>query len=173
MAIVKVSFVKPGKNVRAGAKANIRYIQNRRGKEGAKITRTLFGSDGLMGRLEAYRMIDEAEQGSRFFRVIINFDAKAEDTERDLQLEAVLQNVIHGLEENLKRYVSYVGVVHDDHTPLRHIHALVIAKERLLPVQQMRHTATQICLEQRRVRDLLHEQVRERGDTVWQRERSK
>ena len=66
MAIVKASFTKS----QGSAKAAIRYIQHRPGIEGATVTRTLFGSDGLMGRYEAYRMIDEAEKGSRFFRFV-------------------------------------------------------------------------------------------------------
>jgi hypothetical protein len=64
MAICKANFIPKGANVRSTAKANIRYIQNRRGKEGEKIQRTLWGIDGTMQRQEAYRMIDEAEKGS-------------------------------------------------------------------------------------------------------------
>lgn len=71
MAIVIARYIPKAKS----AKANLRYIQNRSGKDGAKITRTLFGSDGCMTREEAYRMIDEAERGTRFFRVIINTTA--------------------------------------------------------------------------------------------------
>src|SRR6266702_3931565 len=82
MAIVKASFTKST----GGAKASIRYIQHRPGIEGTSVTRTLFGSDGLMGRYEAYRMIDEAQKGSNFFRIIINPDVKTEDTKRDLAL---------------------------------------------------------------------------------------
>ena len=36
--------------VRETAKATIRYIEHRPGKEGAKITRTLFGRDGDNGK---------------------------------------------------------------------------------------------------------------------------
>jgi hypothetical protein len=46
MAIVKVKFVRKGAKERKGAKANIRYIQNRQGRDGAKISRPLFGSGG-------------------------------------------------------------------------------------------------------------------------------
>ena len=60
MAIVKASYT----TIPAGAKASIRYIEHRPGKDGAKITRKLFGIDGLMGRDQAYRLIDEAEEGS-------------------------------------------------------------------------------------------------------------
>jgi hypothetical protein len=177
MAIVKVKFVKPGRNERGSAKANIRYMQNRRGKDGAKITRTLFGNGGVMGRGDAYNLIDEAEQGSRFFRVIVNPDTKTEDTKRDLNLREVLETTISAMRERLDIQVSYVVAIHADHTPQRHIHALVIARERLLPAQLMIQTATQVCGEQRKQRDLLHEQHREqeqsREGKVWERERSK
>src|SRR6185437_4867406 len=103
MAIVKVSYTpKAGR-----AKATIRYMQHRPGKDQEKITRTLFGSDGLMGRWEAYRMIDEAAHGSRFFRIIINPDAKTEDTKRDLSLREITERTIHGLEEHLDKPVSW------------------------------------------------------------------
>src|SRR5437899_4152606 len=152
MAIVKVKFVKPGRNERESAKANIRYIQNRRGKDGAKITRTLFGNGGVMGRSDAYSLIDEAEQGSRFFRVILNPDVKTEDTKRDLNMQEVIETTISAIKEWGEREVSWVAAIHADHTPQRHIHALVITKERLLPVNLMRDTATNECVEQRRER---------------------
>ncbi len=177
MAVVKVNYVKPGRNARAGAKATIRYIQNRRGKDGAKITRTLFGTGGVMGRNDAYSLIDGAEEGSRYFRVIINPDVKTEDTRRDLNLQELIETTISVTREGHDTEVSWIAVIHNDHTPQRHIHALVIAKERLLPAPLMIQTATKRCLEQRRERDHIYEQHREqeRGkeEQVWQRERSK
>jgi hypothetical protein len=62
MAIVKATYTKS----KAGAKAAIRYIQHRPGRDGEKATRELFGSDGVLDRQEAYRMIDAAEKGSVF-----------------------------------------------------------------------------------------------------------
>ena len=61
MAVVKANYVRPGGGAKARAKASIRYIQHRRGEDGERITRQLFGSDGPMERDEAYRMIDEAK----------------------------------------------------------------------------------------------------------------
>ncbi len=49
------------------AKQVIRYIQHRKGKDGAQQTRTLFGNDGVMTTRQAYRMIDEAAKGTIFF----------------------------------------------------------------------------------------------------------
>jgi len=177
MAVVKVNYVKPGRNARAGAKATIRYIQNRRGKNGAKIQRTLFGTGGVMGRNDAYSLIDEAEEGSRYFRVMINPDVKTEDTKRDLNLREVIETTISTMREGLDTEVSWIAAIHADHTPQRHIHALVIVKERFLPAPLMIQTATKRCLEQRRERDLIYEQQREQeqglGGHVWEREKSK
>jgi len=177
MAVVRVSYIKPGRKERAGAKANIRYIQNRRGKDRVKITRTLFGDGGVMGRNDAYSLIDEAEWGSRFFRVVINPDVKTEDTKRDLNLREIIETTISTLREELDTDVSWVAAMHDDHTPQRHIHALVIARARLLPAPLMIQTATQLCRQQRQERDLLYEKEREQEQgkegNVWERERSK
>ncbi len=52
MAIVKANYTKSSVNI----KASIRYIQHRAGKDGQKITRTLFGIDGELEREEAYTM---------------------------------------------------------------------------------------------------------------------
>ena len=176
MAVVRASYIKPGRKERAGAKANIRYMQQRRGKDGAKITRTLFGDGGVMGRNDAYSLVDEAEAGSRFFRVVINPDVKTEDTKRDLNLREVIETTISTLREELDTEVSWVAAIHNDHTQQRHIHALVIARARLLPAPLLIQTATQLCHEQRTERDLLYEQEREQEGKeghVWERERSK
>src|SRR6266849_9577411 len=98
MAIVKATYTKSS----GGAKASIRYIEHRPGKDGAKITRTLFNGDGAMGRYEAYRMIDEAEKGSFFFRFVISPDPKGEDTEKDLFLREITERTILRLEDRFQ-----------------------------------------------------------------------
>jgi hypothetical protein len=184
MAFLEVKYVKKGRGEREAVKANIRYIQNRRGRDGAKIQRTLFGSGGNVERADVYRMIDEAERGSTFFKVIINFDRQTEDTRRDLSHREIVEQVMHALEDQLQTSFPWVAVLHDDHTALRHIHAMVIVRERLLPVQAMKQAAIEAISTQRRERDLLLEksQVRENQaevlrkedeDRAWQRERSK
>ena len=60
MAVVKANYVKKGEGERARAKATIKYIQHRPGKDHEKKARNLFGIDGSMGRWQAYRMIEEA-----------------------------------------------------------------------------------------------------------------
>ncbi len=52
-------------------KASIRYIQHRRGKDGQKVARSLFGIDGELERQQAYTMIDEAKKGTRFYRLVL------------------------------------------------------------------------------------------------------
>src|ERR1700730_9450575 len=98
MAIVKATYTKSS----AGAKASIRYIEHRPGKDGEKLTRTLFGIDGLMGRWQAYRMIDKAEQGSFFYRFALSPDPKSEDTERDLFLREITEQTMRLLEDQLQ-----------------------------------------------------------------------
>jgi hypothetical protein len=66
MAIMKATYTRKAD----GAKAAIRYIAHRPGKDGAKATRVLYGIDGAMGRWQAYHMIDEAATGSYFYRLL-------------------------------------------------------------------------------------------------------
>jgi hypothetical protein len=171
MAIFKASFIPKRLNVREAAKANIRYIQNRRGKDGAKITRALWGIDGKMDREEAYRMIDEAEDGSIFYRFIINFDPDKEDMRKDIHIHDVAEKTILGLEERLGTQLEWVASTHDDHTPLRHVHILAVLPKRLQvqDLQASRQTATEAALEQRRERDLgLERAAREREEAQWE-----
>jgi hypothetical protein len=170
MAIVKATYTKSSK----GAKASIRYIEHRPGKEGAKITRTLFGSDGKMEREEAYRMIDEAEKGSVFFRFVISPDPKQEDTEKDLHLREVTEQTMQALEERLHKEVQWVAVEHNDHAPHRHVHVVAVVPGRLQAqdFQLLRQAATAAALEQRRQRDLAREQqAREQEGAQWEQER--
>ncbi|MDQ3976917.1 MAG: hypothetical protein M3264_10365 [Thermoproteota archaeon] len=153
MAIVKASYT----TIPAGAKASIRYIEHRPGKEGAKITRNLFGIDGLMGRDQAYRLIDEAPKGSMFYRFILSPDPKLEDTRRDLHLRDMTEKTIQALERRLKQEVQWVAAEHDDHAPNRHVHVVAVVKGKLhIPdFEAMRERATEAALFQRRERDLV------------------
>src|SRR6266699_3739289 len=172
MAIVKATYTKR----RDSAKAAIRYIQHRKGRDGANITRTLFGSDGLMGRWEAYRMIDEAQQGSLFFRIILSPDPKQEDTSKDLFLREITEHTMQSLEERIRQPISWVGAEHNDHTANRHVHLVAVVAGRLNPqdLQELRRAATEASLEQRRQRDLaVEQQAKEQQaaeEEVWERE---
>src|SRR5947209_494986 len=99
MAIFKATYTTNP----AGAKASIRYIEHRPGKENAKITRTLWGSDGKMERSEAYRMIDEAGKGSVFYRFVLSPDPVNEDTNKDLYLRDLTEQTMRGLEDHFRR----------------------------------------------------------------------
>src|SRR5437879_682669 len=155
MAIVKASYTKNS----GGAKASIRYIEHRPGKDNTKINRILFGMDGAMGRWEAYRMIDEAEKGSLFFRFVISPDPAKEDTEKDLFLREITEKTMLSLEERLHRDVQWVASIHDDHAPHRHVHIVAVVPGRLYAqdFQSMRKTATEEGVAQRQERDLAKE----------------
>ncbi len=163
VAIVKASFTK----AKPGAKAAIRYIQHRPGNEQTRITRTLFGCDGQMSKEEAYRCIDRAHKGSIFFRFVISPDPAQEDTDKDLHLRQITETTMLTLEERLHQHVSWVGAVHDDHAPHRHVHVVAVVQGRLQvqDFQVLRQTATEVCLHQRRERDcVLEQQNREREE---------
>ena len=155
MAVVIVNYTKST----GSAKANIRYIQHRAGKDGSKIVRTLFGSDGTMSRGEAYQMIDDAQQGSVFFRIKISPDPAKEDTKRDLFLQEVTHKTLDTVEQRLGKQVNYVASIHDDHTDIRHVHVLAVVNGRLNPqdFKALRETATSVSLAQRQSRDLATE----------------
>jgi hypothetical protein len=170
MAIVKATYTRRSE----GAKASIRYIENRPGKENEKITRSLFGSDGKMERMEAYSMIDDAEKGSIFFRFVISPDPEKEDTQKDLQLREITERTMQQLEKQIKKTVQWVAAIHNDHAPHRHVHVVAVIKGRLnsQDFYQMRKEATEASVDQRRELDLMREQmqVREQGEQ-WERQR--
>jgi hypothetical protein len=156
MAIVKASYTKSG----GGAKASIRYIAHRPGKEGAEVTRKLFGIDGLMEREQAYRFIDEAEEGSLFYRFILSPDPQREDTRRDLHLRDMTEKTMQTLMARLKQEVQWVAAEHDDHAPNRHVHVVAVVKRKLhtRDFEAMRQRATGAALFQRKERDFAREQ---------------
>jgi hypothetical protein len=165
MAIVKATYTRKG----SSAKAAIRYMQHRPGKEQERMTRTLFGIDGALGRWQAYHMIDQAEKGSVFFRFVVSPDPQGEDTDKDLRLWEVTERTMHTLEERIHKQVSWVAVEHDDHAPHRHVHIVAVVAGRLQEqdFQALRQTATEACLEQRRELDLTRAQQGE--EAAWER----
>ncbi len=166
MAIFKATYTK----ISAGAKANIRYIQNRRGKDNAKISRTLFGIDGNMERREAYRMIDESGKGSVFYRLVINFDAEKEDTHKDLYIQTITENTMSAVENRFGQPVQWVAATHADHTPLRHVHILAILPKKLQvhDLQELRQIATEEAVKQRREKDKVLAQKQEQEAGQWE-----
>lgn len=159
MAIVKASYTRKG----GSAKATVRYIENRPGKDGTRTVRTLFTADGKVERAEVYDMIDQAANGSYFFRFVISPDPKREDSDTNLSLREITERTIQSLEDRFQCPLQWVAAIHADHTDTRHIHAIAIVPERLQvqDFQRMRSAATEEALEQRRHLDLMRE-VRER-----------
>lgn len=157
MAIVKANYVKRGKGEKGRAKATIRYIQHRRDREGERVSRTLFGYDGELSRQQAYRMIDEAPQkGTTFYRIVISPAPGAEDRYKDLDLTDVTLHTMLALEERIGREVQFVAAIHDDHSPHRHVHTLVVIQHARLnrdDFAALRLAATERSLFQRRQRD--------------------
>jgi hypothetical protein len=170
MAIFKAGFTRIG----AEAKQTIRYNQNRPGKDNTKITRSLWGWGGTIERKEAYKLIDEANNRSYFYRIILNFDAQKEDTYKDIYLRTVTEQTMRGLEEGLGTAFEFIAATHDDHTPLRHVHILALLPRRLErnDLAAGRMLATEAALQERRERDQIreHQQKKEKGKS-WERER--
>jgi hypothetical protein len=164
VAIFKANYCKRGKTERSLAKASVRYIQHRAGFEGEKITRDLFGSDGLMDRYQAYRMIDEAPKGSYFYRFVLSPDPKREDRNHDLDMRDIARHTILALEERLDQSILWVGAVHDDHAPHLHAHLIAIVPQKLTvaDLTMLRGAETGAALEQRHILDLLAGLERER-----------
>jgi hypothetical protein len=82
MAIVKAKYVRGKPRI----KAHLRYITHRRGRDGERITRPLFGRDGALTKHQIYEMIDAARRGAVFHKFVINFHPVKEDTRKDLNL---------------------------------------------------------------------------------------
>jgi hypothetical protein len=163
MAIVKANFVKRDKKQKQRAKATVKYMEHRPGKEGRKTQRALFGSDGVMDRIEAYNMIDDAGKGSIFFRFVVSPNVTEEDTRRDLDLRALTEETMSTLSAKFKpkqKVVQWVAAVHDDHTDKRHVHILAVVPGRVNEhdLTRMIATATTASAEQRRALDAYLEQ---------------
>jgi len=161
MAIITAKFSKS----KSRMKAAVRYIEHRAGREGEKVKRELFGIDGVMNREQAYQMIDEAEKGTAYFRLVISPDPTKEDTERDLHLAELTRQTMLTLEERLQKEVPYAAAEHNDHAPHRHIHVLALVRGRVntQDLQALRDTATQTALGQRQERDLQRQAQQQKG----------
>src|SRR5947209_5144559 len=164
MAIVKASYTRKGRI----AKASVRYIENRPGRDGAKIRRTLFNADGKVERREVYTMIDQADKHSYFFRLVISPDPKREDSDKNLALRELTEKTIASLEDRFQQPLPWVAAIHADHADHRHVHVIAIVPARLnvQDFQRMRSAATEAALEQGQHLALAREQ-RERVQEGW------
>src|SRR5947207_2419426 len=155
MAILKATYTRKG----GTAKASVRYIENRPGKDGARVVRTLFNADGKVGRADVYTMIDQADKNSYFFRLVISPDPKREDSDKNLALREITERTIQSLEDRFQQPLQWVAAIHADHAEHRHIHAIAIVPQRLnvQDFQRMRTAATEEAREQLRHLDLVRE----------------
>jgi len=156
MAIVKANYTRQGSQ----AKASVRYIQHRPGKDGGRCVRALFQADGKAEREEVYTMIDQAANGSYFFRLVISPDPQHEDRDKDLSLRELTEQTLRSLENRFQQPLQWVAAIHADHAEHRHIHVLAIVPERLnvQDFQCMKRAATEAALAQARERACAREQ---------------
>jgi hypothetical protein len=166
MAIVRVSYTRK----RGRAKASVRYIENRPGRDGARLRRTLFKADGQVERREVYTMIDQAAQGSFFYRLVVSPDPRREDSDKNLGLRELTEKTIRSLEARFQQPLHWAATVHDDHAEHRHIHALAILPQRLnvQDCQYLRRAATEAALQQVQQLTLAREQQEQlQEDWSW------
>src|SRR3954463_3023899 len=169
MAIVKNNYVKRGSGQMARVKASLRYITHRPGKDKERMYRELFGHDGVMDKDQAYRMFDEAQKGTNFFRFVISPDPKREDKFRDLHMREIAKKTIQHLKEklSLQGEIQFVAAIHNDHTWIRHIHAIALVPKRLTKEEfqvfkDLWQAAAEEAKSQRQQLDQMREAQRER-----------
>jgi hypothetical protein len=175
MAVVIAQYFKQNQQPKAAARENVKYIQFRKGKDREDIMRPLFGSDGPMTRLEGYQFIADAPKGTKFYTIIISPDPAKEDQSRDLDMEQIAYTTMQTVEERAKTPVQWVAAVHQEHSDVRHIHALAAVKGRLTPpdLRALIASATGECREQRLERDLIREKHARQRESEQERERSR
>jgi hypothetical protein len=167
MAVVRLKYIRGRQQI----KAHLRYITHRRGKTQEKITRLLFGRDGLTDKRAAYEMIDSAKRGTAFFKIMISPDPMKEDTHKNLDLQHITRQTLLKLEKQLGRHFQFVATVHNDHTPLRHVHGIFLlqgrlSKEEFRALQKTAYkTATHSARLQRKALDRVREHPRYRSLT--------
>jgi hypothetical protein len=130
------------------------------------MSRELFDAFDHTDKSRTYERID-AMKHPLFFKFILNFDAKKEDTFKDLDLQHITRRTLREMQRLIGRDVPFVATLHDDHTPLRHIHAIGmvegrIAKADFQKLKTLWQTATAEAREQRRQRDRVREHPRVR-----------
>ena len=127
MAIVKARYVRGKSRI----KAHLRYITHRRGIEGERMSRPLFGKDGALSKQQIYDMIDATKRGAVFHKFVINFHPVKEDTRNDLNLWEITRKTIAHIKTKFGDSVPFVATIHDDHTALRHVHGFFMVEGRL------------------------------------------
>jgi hypothetical protein len=157
MAIVKAKYVRSKPRI----KAHLRYITHRRGGEGERITRPLFGKDGGLTKQQIYDMIDHVGRGAVFHKFVINLHPVKEDTHKDLNLWELTRKTLETIKTQFGVSVPFVATIHDDHTLLRHIHGFFIVegrlnKEEFAKIKGLWKVASKEVRRQRRRLDRMH-----------------
>ena len=155
MAVVRANYCTRGSAERHIAKANISYIQTRPGRDKQRLTRTLFGPTGALGRKEANQFITDAPAGTYFYRLKLSPDPMREDVQRDLNMQKLTRMMMKRLEKRLKTAIPWAAALHDDHTDIRHVHILAAIPRRLQQheLEFLIREATALSLQQRRFLD--------------------
>jgi predicted Zn-ribbon and HTH transcriptional regulator len=124
------------------------------------MTRLIFTNTGLADKQEFDRQVASAGRGTVFFKFMISPDPRSEDTNKDLDLPHITRRTIRKLEKAVERRLFFVAAVHNDHTPLRHVHGIFLVRGRLSKehfrlLQQVAHAeATREATLERKARDL-------------------
>src|SRR3954453_5860879 len=115
-------------------------------------------------------MFDEGQKGTNFFRFVISPDPKREEQFRNLHRREIAKKIIQHLEEklNLQGKIQFVAAIHNDHTRIRHIHAIVLvpkklSREEFKVFQNLKHAATAEALRQRQQLDQVREAQRQQA----------
>jgi hypothetical protein len=161
MAIVKAKYIRGKPRI----KAHLRYIVHRRAEQGEAITRSLFGRNGALTKLQAYELIDAARRGAVFHKFVINFHPQREDTRKDLNLWELTCKTLEHIKTQFGDNVPFVATIHNDHTPLRHVHGFFIvegrlSKEEFAKIKGLWKVATFQARRQRKRLDRMRENAR-------------
>jgi hypothetical protein len=161
MAIVKAKYVRSKPRI----KAHLRYITHRRGEEGERMTRPLFGWEGALSKQQIYELIDNTRRGVVFHKFVINFHPVKEDTRKDLNLWEITQKTLAHIKTPFGDNIPFVATIHDDHTLLRHIHGFFIVegklnKEEFAKIKGLWKVASADVRRQRSRLDRMHESQR-------------
>jgi hypothetical protein len=161
MAIVKAKYVRSKHRI----KAHLRYITHRRGEEGERITRPLFGRDGALSKQHIYEIIDKTRGGAVFHKFVINFHPVKEDTHKYLNLWELTRKTLEHIKTKFGDSVPFVATIHDDHTLLRHIHGFFIVegklnKEEFAKIKKLWKVASAEARRQRFRLDRMHKSQR-------------
>jgi hypothetical protein len=127
MAYVKSKYIRGKGRI----KAHLRYITHRRGVDGERITRPLFGKDDALTKQQIYQWIDAVKPGAVFHKFVFNFHPVKEDTHKDLNLWGLTRKTLEHIKTQFGDSVPFVATIHDDHTLLRHVHGFFIVEGRL------------------------------------------